>query len=89
MKPCIGTLKTVMTNDVLFQGRTGIAVQKFGYAGASREGNLFRSETKKLRFYVGHDGSMIRLAVGLGLGRVAPLRWPAMGSEIVMEVRRV
>lgn len=40
MKPCIGTLKTVMTNGLLFQGRTGIAVQKFGYAGASREGNL-------------------------------------------------
>ncbi|KAH8115072.1 phosphoglycerate mutase-like protein [Phellopilus nigrolimitatus] len=43
-------------------------------------------ETRKLRFYVGHDGSMIRLASGLGLGQVAPLRWPALGSEIVMEV---
>lgn len=42
----------------------------------------------KLRFYVGHDGSMIRLAKGLGLGAVAPLRWPALGSEIVMEVWR-
>ena len=40
----------------------------------------------KLRFYVAHDGSMIRLASGLGLGKSAPLRWPAMGSEFVMEV---
>ncbi|KAI0032631.1 phosphoglycerate mutase-like protein [Vararia minispora EC-137] len=38
------------------------------------------------RLYVGHDGSMIRLASALGLGDVAPLRWPALGSEIVMEV---
>ncbi|THH16964.1 hypothetical protein EW146_g3768 [Bondarzewia mesenterica] len=44
------------------------------------------SESHKLRFYVGHDGSMIRLASGLGLGKSAPLRWPALGSEIVMEV---
>ncbi|KAN0078177.1 Histidine phosphatase superfamily [Tylopilus felleus] len=46
-------------------------------------------ETHKLRFYVGHDGSMIRLAAGLGLGDAlngGTLRWPAMGSEIVMEV---
>ncbi|PCH43274.1 phosphoglycerate mutase-like protein [Wolfiporia cocos MD-104 SS10] len=51
---------------------------------------LFRSggETHKLRLYVGHDGTMIRLASLLGIGRVAPLRWPAMGSEIVMEVWR-
>ncbi|RPD63478.1 phosphoglycerate mutase-like protein [Lentinus tigrinus ALCF2SS1-6] len=49
---------------------------------------LFRSggDPYKLRFYVGHDGSMIRLAALLGLGKVSPLRWPAMGSEIVMEV---
>ncbi|TFK81329.1 phosphoglycerate mutase-like protein [Polyporus arcularius HHB13444] len=49
---------------------------------------LFRSggDPYKLRFYVGHDGSMIRLASLLGLGKVAPLRWPALGSEIVMEV---
>lgn len=51
----------------------------------------FRSgeETHKLRFYVGHDGSMIRLAAGLGLGHASnggTLRWPAMGSEIIMEV---
>ncbi|KAG8215761.1 phosphoglycerate mutase-like protein [Butyriboletus roseoflavus] len=46
-------------------------------------------ETHKLRFYVGHDGSMIRLAAGLGLGKASnggALKWPAMGSEIVMEV---
>lgn len=49
---------------------------------------LFHSggETFKLRFYVGHDGSMIRLASGLGFGNIVPLRWPALGSEIVMEV---
>jgi len=46
------------------------------------------AETYKLRFYVGHDGTMIRLAAGLGLGRDRPLRWPALGSEIVMEVWR-
>ncbi|EMD35002.1 hypothetical protein CERSUDRAFT_157771 [Gelatoporia subvermispora B] len=44
------------------------------------------SETRKLILYVAHDGSMIRLASGLGLGKVAPLRWPALGSEISMEV---
>ncbi|KDQ50599.1 hypothetical protein JAAARDRAFT_41911 [Jaapia argillacea MUCL 33604] len=42
----------------------------------------------KARLYVGHDGSMIRLASGLGLGKNSPLRWPALGSEIVMEVWR-
>ncbi|KZT03230.1 phosphoglycerate mutase-like protein [Laetiporus sulphureus 93-53] len=45
-------------------------------------------ETHKLVFYVGHDGTMIRLASLLGLGKIAPLRWPAMGSEIIMEVWR-
>jgi hypothetical protein len=52
---------------------------------------LFQSgaETFKLRFFVGHDGSMVRLASGLGFGEIAPLRWPALGSEIVMEVRVV
>ncbi|KAI0071352.1 phosphoglycerate mutase-like protein [Panus rudis PR-1116 ss-1] len=51
---------------------------------------LFQSgkETFKARLFVGHDGSMIRLASGLGFGRNAPLRWPALGSEIVMEVWR-
>jgi len=43
-------------------------------------------EPYKLRLYVGHDGSMIRLASGLGFGKDAPLRWPAMGSEIILEV---
>ncbi|GJJ08539.1 hypothetical protein Clacol_002757 [Clathrus columnatus] len=38
-------------------------------------------ETFKLRFYVGHDGSMIRLASGLNIQ--GPLRWPALGSEFV------
>lgn len=51
---------------------------------------LFRSggEAFKLRLYVGHDGSMIRLASGLGLGKVSPLQWPALGSEIAFEVRK-
>ena len=51
---------------------------------------LFRSggERYKLRFYVGHDGSMVRLAALLGFGKNGPLRWPALGSEIVMEVWR-
>lgn len=50
---------------------------------------LFRSggEAFKLRLYVGHDGSMVRLASGLGFGKIAPLRWPALGSEIAFEVR--
>ena len=29
---------------------------------------------------------MIRLASALGLGETAQLRWPALGSELVMEV---
>jgi 2-phosphoxylose phosphatase len=37
----------------------------------------------KLRLYIGHDGSMIRLASGLGIQ--GPLRWPALGSEFVFE----
>jgi len=44
-------------------------------------------ETYQIRFYVGHDGSMIRLAAGLGIGKNGRLRWPALGSEIVIEVR--
>jgi hypothetical protein len=45
------------------------------------------TEPYAARLVVGHDGSMIRLASGLGLGAQAPgLRWPGMGSEIVFEV---
>ncbi|KAH9851200.1 phosphoglycerate mutase-like protein [Lenzites betulinus] len=49
---------------------------------------LFRSgqDPYKLRFYVGHDGTMIRLAALLGIGNREQLRWPALGSEIAMEV---
>ncbi|KAI0791129.1 phosphoglycerate mutase-like protein [Abortiporus biennis] len=49
---------------------------------------LFQSgnESFKLRLYVGHDGSLIRLASGLGFGKIAPLRWPALGSEVAIEV---
>jgi len=47
---------------------------------------LSGSESYKLRFYVGHDGTMIRLAAGLGIGKTSTLRWPGLGSEIVMEV---
>ncbi|KAI0054788.1 phosphoglycerate mutase-like protein, partial [Artomyces pyxidatus] len=43
-------------------------------------------ETHRLRLYVGHDGSLIRLASGLGFGQQSSLRWPALGSEVVMEV---
>lgn len=43
-------------------------------------------EPYKMRLYIGHDGSIIRLASGLGLGAHAPLQWPALGSEIIMEV---
>ncbi|KAF8484365.1 phosphoglycerate mutase-like protein [Gautieria morchelliformis] len=39
------------------------------------------NEIFKLRLYVGHDGSMVRLASGLGIQ--GPLRWPALGSEFV------
>jgi len=46
-------------------------------------------ETHKMRLYVGHDGSMIRLAAGLGLGKTGSLRWPALGSEFVLEVWRM
>jgi len=66
----------------------------------------FGNDRYKFRLYVGHDGSMIRLAsgnvvyekqpnlriqliirsAGLGFGRNGPLRWPAMGSEIILEV---
>ena len=44
------------------------------------------TEHAKTRLYIGHDGTMIRLAAGLGLGKTNPLRWPALGSEIAIEV---
>jgi hypothetical protein len=44
------------------------------------------TETYRARLHIGHDGSMIRLAAGLGFGKTAPLHWPALGSEVVMEV---
>lgn len=47
------------------------------------------TEPFKLRLYSGHDGSMIRLASGLGLGKPESdgrLRWPALGGEIIFEV---
>jgi 2-phosphoxylose phosphatase len=44
------------------------------------------NENFKLRLYVGHDGSMVRLASGLGIQ--GPLRWPALGSEFIFEARR-
>jgi hypothetical protein len=43
-------------------------------------------ETYKMRLYIGHDGTMIRLASLLGFGREQALRWPALGSEVVIEV---
>jgi 2-phosphoxylose phosphatase len=48
------------------------------------------SELPRSRLYIGHDGSMIRLASGLGFGKSTangPLRWPGLGSEIIFEVR--
>lgn len=52
----------------------------------SHAAGVWRRPQHKLHMYVGHDGSMVRLAAGLGLGSANRLRWPAMGSEIVMEV---
>ena len=40
----------------------------------------------RLALYVGHDGTLVRLLAGLG---VVPLRWPAFGAEVVIEVRLV
>ena len=64
------------------------SVSRRDVPGASNERQPLQvgEESFKLRFYVGHDGSMVRLASGLGFGKIAPLRWPALGSEIVMEV---
>lgn len=38
----------------------------------------------RLALYVAHDASIVRLAAGL---EIFPLRWPRLGSEIVIEVR--
>jgi len=38
----------------------------------------------RLALYVAHDSSIVRLAAGL---EIFPLRWPRLGSEIVIEVR--
>jgi len=38
----------------------------------------------RLSLYVAHDSSIVRFAAGLG---IFPLRWPRLGSEIVVEVR--
>jgi hypothetical protein len=38
-----------------------------------------------LALYVAHDTSMVRLAAGL---EIFPLRWPRLGSEIVIEIWR-
>ncbi|KAJ9480318.1 hypothetical protein PHBOTO_003569 [Pseudozyma hubeiensis] len=38
----------------------------------------------KLKYYVGHDGTMVRLYKSLGLA--GQFKWPAMGSEVVIEV---
>lgn len=49
------------------------------------------SEPFKLRLYSGHDGSMVRLASGLGFGkpeRDGRIRWPGLGSEVILEVSR-
>jgi 2-phosphoxylose phosphatase len=43
-------------------------------------------DSHKLRLHVGHDGSMIRLNALIGLGNITPLRWPGLGSEVIMEV---
>ena len=37
-----------------------------------------------LELYVAHDSSMVRMVAGLG---IFPLRWPRLGSEVVIEVR--
>ncbi|KAH9044119.1 phosphoglycerate mutase-like protein [Lactarius hengduanensis] len=39
----------------------------------------------KLALYVAHDSSIVRLAAGL---EIFPLRWPRLGSEIVIEIWR-
>jgi hypothetical protein len=47
--------------------------------------NALTAPEHHLALYVAHDTSIVRLAAGLG---IFPLRWPRLGSEIVIEVRR-
>jgi hypothetical protein len=58
----------------------------FGELAANMRSFQAGTEKHRARLYVGHDGSMIRLAAGLGLGHSSPLRGPAMGSELIFEV---
>lgn len=62
---------------------SGVAIMELAY-----NFKQFRAgeDKYKMHLFVAHDGSMIRLAALLGLGQVSSLRWPALGSEIVMEV---
>ena len=46
--------------------------------------NALESPKHRLALYVAHDLSIVRLAAGL---KIFPLRWPRLGSEIVIEVR--
>ncbi|PWN48681.1 phosphoglycerate mutase-like protein [Violaceomyces palustris] len=43
-------------------------------------------ETFKLKYYVGHDGTMVRLLKSLA--QSGSIRWPALGSEVILEVWR-
>ncbi len=54
----------------------------------SRNLQRFKSgeDSYKLKYYVGHDGTMVRLYKSLGLA--GAFQWPAMGSEVVLEVYR-
>ena len=45
--------------------------------------DALKARKHKLALYVAHDTSLIRLAAGL---EMFPLRWPRLGSEIVIEV---
>jgi hypothetical protein len=46
--------------------------------------DALQEPTHRLALYVAHDTSMVRIAAGLG---IFPLRWPRLGSEVVIEVR--
>lgn len=59
----------------------GVFVQEL-----SRNLQRFQSgeEEYKLKWYVGHDGTIVRLYKSLGLA--GSFQWPAMGAEVVLEV---